>query len=358
MNNVAILYSGSRAKGGIDTYIVNLFKYYDRSKINLTLLSLGNWSVVREIERQGGNVRVFSGKRVNPITIFRIARLLRREKMNLLVTGGFVADSYGRAGSLLSGVPHLSIIHSEFKHDYSNPVIRAIYGFLVLISRWKTKRYIVVSEYLEKILLKSGIHKKKINVIYNGVEIPKDNKRIDREGNKTIIGSIGRLHPVKNYQKLVMAAESFRDRAVVFKIWGEGAEKEKLQSIVNGQGGSNVVLSGFTNNIWESLGETDIYIQPSLSEGFGLTVVEAMMAGLPVIVSPRGSLLELVKDGETGIIMNGVEGDDIVEAINRLLNDKALAVKIAINGKKSAEERFNVKKWAEKTTNAFLDAAL
>lgn len=355
---IAITYSGSRNRGGIDKYLVNLFKYFDRSKIDLTLLSLGSWEIVREIEKQGGQIKIFSKTRFNPITVLKIASFLRKENFNLIVSGGLVADSYSRAASLFSGVPHLSVVHSEFKNDYPNLVVRLIYSLLIFISRWKTKKYIAVSEYIKKNLIKSGINGNKITVLYNGVEF-NDVKERDYSSNKrVIIGSIGRLHKVKGYENLIKAASKIKNRDWQLKILGEGNERNKLKSLINGFNLSKEVeLCGQTDNPPKFLSELNIYIQPSLSEGFGLTVVEAMGAGLPVIVTPVGSLPEIVKHNITGIIAEGTDLGSLAEAINKLVGNPQKVQELGKAASKNVRARFNIKNWSDKTIDVFLGAA-
>lgn len=356
---IIILYSGSRNWGGIDSYLLNLFKYYDRSKIDLTLVSLGNWAVVREVEKHGGKIKVFSGKRFNPLTIFKIAGYLRKENINLIVSGGLVANSYSRAVSLFSGVPHLSIVHSEFKYDYPNPLIRFIYSLALLISRWKTKKYIAVSEYIKSKLEESGVNGKKIVVVYNGVEFTGVPDRVIKKKNQITIGSVGRLHQVKGYENLIKAAVKIKNDNWMIQIIGEGQEKSNLNDLIDSlQLKDKIKLLGHIDNLEKVYDNFDIYIQPSFSEGFGLTVVEAMGAGLPVIVTPVGSLPEIVSDNETGIIAEGIDPDSLLGAMNKLIENPVQAQKMGILAAEDVRKRFDVKTWAQKTVDVFLEASI
>lgn len=354
---IAIVYSGSRNWGGIDTYLKNLFKYYDRTRMELTLLSLGDWKVTCDIEKNGGKVEVFSGKRVNLVTIFKIVRFLRKNNFNLIVSGGLVADSYSRAVSLLSGIPYLAIAHSEFKYDYPNFLKRYTYSFLLFISRWKTKKYIAISNYMKEVLIKSGINSKKISVVYNGVE-ERDVAEDNSNGNHIIIGSIGRLELVKNYTELIKAMKLVKNQNIFLKIIGEGSEREKLEGTIKELGlEGRVMLPGKADDPGKVYKDLNIYIQTSLSEGFGLTVVEAMLAGLPVIVAPSGSLPEIVTDNETGIVAKGTDAKSIAEAIESLVSDKKLMKKVSIKGQESAVKRFGVKEWTDNLADAFFEVA-
>jgi glycosyltransferase involved in cell wall biosynthesis len=355
---VAIIYSGAKYWGGVESYLKNLFKLYDRSKVELTLISLGSWPAVREIEKLGGHIKVFSIKRFNPITILRIASFLRKEKFSLIVSGGFVADSYARGASLFAGISHLSIVHSEFKYDYPNPFIRFIYTFLLVISRWKTKKYITVSEYLKNSLIKSGVNGKKIAAVYNGVEFGGFHKEKKDDNSKIVISSIGRLHKVKGYDNLIRAVPLIKGDNWIIKIYGEGEERDNLESLIAQVGVSEKVnLCGHADSIKDVLSESDIYIQPSISEGFGLTVVEAMGAGLPVIVTPRGSLTEIVKDNITGLITKGTDLESLAVGVNAALSNMRKAEKLGMAALDDVRKRFDANLWAKNLVDTFLEIA-
>jgi len=88
-----------------------------------------------------------------------------------------------------------------------------------------------------------------------------------------------------------------------------------------------------------------------------LTVVEAMLAGKPVVVTPAGSFKEIIKDGETGIITKTFSTKSLAESIEKVLDDAELFKKISSNAKKDAEKRFSLKLWIKQTENTFLEVA-
>jgi glycosyltransferase involved in cell wall biosynthesis len=94
-------------------------------------------------------------------------------------------------------------------------------------------------------------------------------------------------------------------------------------------------------------------VQPSLSEGFGLSVVEAMSQGIPVVVTPAGSLKEIIKDKETGIISADMWPENIAIAITKLLNNSKLADRLGKNGKEFVVSSFNLKNWVNRTISAY-----
>jgi glycosyltransferase involved in cell wall biosynthesis len=376
---IAIVYSGAKHKGGVETYLELLFANADKSKADLTLISLGEWPLTAKLQAANCQLQIFSGSRINPIAVLQIAKFLRKNKFNLVVSQGTVANFYARLASMYSDVTSLVVVHSDPYYDYPNALLRAVYVFADRLTRFPTRRYIAVSEYLKKKLVSSGVADDKITVIMNGVclkgsdpgqgpTLPKKDildpwptracrtGRQAKDDNILTIGSIGRLHKVKNYSELIHAFAQLPATNYQLRIIGEGSERKNLEGLITKLNLSGEVeLLGNVENVHELFSSWDIYIQPSLSEGFGLTVVEAMLAGKPVIVSPRGSLPELVENHVTGIVMEGTAREDISAALHELILDTEKADEIASNGQKYALKEYAVETWIKKTEKALLE---
>lgn len=352
---IIIVYSGAKHQGGIEKYLSNLFRFYDKKKMQLILVSLGSWPLCEEIKKARGRIVVLSGGRVAPQNILKIKEVASKEKVSLIVSQGIVANAYARSAAVLANVPHLATVHSDFDLDYTNPVIRSIYGTSDKIVRWKTDKYIAVSKYLKKQLVKSGIKGNKIVVIYNGVRALKVKETIKED--EIIIGSMGRLHEIKGYEGLIKAFSMVNPIGLKLIIWGEGKERVKLEDLIKTLGlEGKVELPGFIDNK-DALAKTDIYIQSSLSEGFGLGVVEAMLAEKPVIVTPVGSLPEIVQSGKNGLVTKDTSPKSIAGAIERILTETELLDSMRQKAVKDAEERYAVDKWIEETERVYMETA-
>lgn len=351
---VAVLYSGAKSFGGIETYILNLFNNYDKKKVDIRLLSLGEWELTRRLKKD--EVTIFPTARLRPQTALEISRYLQCEDFNLIVTHGNVSTAYGRLASLLSGIPNITTIHSDPYFDYHSPLLRFIYRSLDRLSSFQTKRYIAVSNYLKKIVSAQGINSREVRVIYNGTRIP--SVRLKEKSKKVVIGSAGRLNPVKNFHQLIRAMALIQNENVELQIAGEGEERDHLELLIGKLGlRDRVKLVGFQEDIYQFLRKLDMYIQPSEAEGFGLLVVEAMGVGLPAVVSPKGSLPEIVKDGENGIIAKGTSPEAIAAAISLLLDNEKLRIDLSKNAKKSVEKEFSIGKWIEETIENYLEVS-
>ena len=349
---VAILYSGGHYFGGIERYLINLFENIDKNDIELELLSFGEWPLTDQLKELGFKAVIFSQKRINPMSIFKIGRYLKDNNFNLLVSQGTVANFYARKISFIYKVPNLVTVHSNQADDYSNLLVRYAYKIIDRTTRSPTKKYLAVSDYLKLQMLKSGLSKDKITVVYNGLKFPEPNPKAHKG---LIIGSVGRLHPVKGYDLLIRALAKLPNKNIQLKIAGVGKDLEKLKNLARELGiDDKVKFVGFKKDIYKFLNSLDIYIQSSVNEGFGLAVIEAMSQRLPIIVTPVGSLKEIVKDGKTGIISKDSWPDSLADAISNYIENPKLAKNISKNARNYVIENFDINIWAKKTAEVYI----
>lgn len=348
---IAILYSGGRYFGGIEIYLLNLFDRIDKNKFDIKLLSLGRWQLTEQMKRGGHKVVIFDKRRINFGTISEIGYYLKTNSFDLLVTQGTVANAYGRAVSLIYGIPNLVTVHSDQTSDYSNIFVRGIYSIIEKTTRFPTKKYICVSKYLKKRLIKNGVPAKKIEVVYNGLDFPKPSVRPHK---RLVIGSIGRLHHVKGYDLLINAFAIMKNKRLRLKIAGSGDELGNLKQLALDLGVSDrVEFAGFKDDIYEFLDTIDVYVQTSRSEGFGLSVVEAMSQSLPVVVTPAGSLEEIITPGKTGFVSKGFSPEAIAEALSAAVDNYELSKKIGEQAKQYVTERFDIMSWVKDTEKIY-----
>ncbi len=140
------------------------------------------------------------------------------------------------------------------------------------------------------------------------------------------MGTACRLVPIKGVRHLIAAMAVLRPSMpdVRLEIAGAGPEQSALESEVRLQGlDDSVKFLGWQTEISYVMARWDVYAQPSLEEGFGLAVVEAMAAGLPVVASRVGSLPELVEEGHTGWLVPPANPAALAERLRHLLLDPA-----------------------------------
>jgi glycosyltransferase involved in cell wall biosynthesis len=351
--NIAIMYAGAKYWGGVETYLMQLFEYADNNKIDLTLVSLGEWELCERLRTKGLKVIVVTEYIANPMCLVNIIKILKKGRFDLVTSQGMVANYFARLSSLFAAIPSLVTVHSDYKYDY-----QGFKKYLYAVSFWLTlpltKRYITVSNFLKEETKKFGVKENKISVVYNGVnDVGVQLKPLDKK--EVAIGSMARLHYKKGYSMLVSAMSGITDLDWTLYIWGEGDERPKLEAMIKKLGLENrIFLPGFTNDVSGSLKSVDIYVQPSLEEGFGITVAEAMYAGKVVVVTPAGSLPELVTDGKTGFVTADISSEALTIELREMIENIDSLVKYGLVAREEALTRFGLDIWIEKITEAYI----
>lgn len=185
-----------------------------------------------------------------------------------------------------------------------------------------------------------GLPQGSLSVIYTGVA----RMELDpppRTTDDVTVGMLSRHDPVKGIDLAirVVAALGQGYRLVVV---GDGAERPSLEALVDELGvADRVELRGWDDRARHLLGTFDIYLLPSRLEGFPITVMEAMQAGVPVVATEVGSIREAVEDGETGFIVPVEDVDAMVAAVRQLAEDPALRDRMGRAARAVGLERFD-----------------
>lgn len=369
MIKVAIIYGGSKTGGGVDTYLTNLFEHTDKKEVQLELISLDDWPIIKQFQVSNFKFRVYKGKWWNLVNVFGITSYLKKNGFSLIVSSGMVANFYARMASIVSGIPNVVTVHSDWRTDYQG-LKKIIYLFSDRLLRFRTKEYIAVSGYLKERLVAEGVGADKVEVIYNGLNsgqflitneefLTGKEEKLGISNSSLRVGSAGRLHPVKNYGELILAIGDLVKGGidVSLEIAGDGAERKRLQRIIKENGLiERVKLLGWQKDLGKLRHAWDIYAQPSQTEGFGLAVVEAMREGLPVVVTPGGALPELVVDGQTGIVATGFGRQELTKAIEKLIAEPKKMQKMAEAGQQFAAGNFGIERWVKSTLEVYKKA--
>ena len=240
------------------------------------------------------------------------------------------------------------VIYTEhlWTSDYrlKNPISHffQIFGlwFLDLI----TSKTIAVSKAVADFLVKRGITRpEKLVVIYNGIELPKLSKLTKSTKLTKTIGFVGSLEKRKGIEWLIRAVPELKlkiqNEKLKIIIVGEGKEKENLKKLTKKLKIENQVeFKGFVEKISDIYPTLDVYAQPSLDEAFGISALEAMSFGVPVVASNVGGLRELLnlKSDKCGILVPPKNESALAEVILKILKNEKLAKKMGKAAKKRA----------------------
>lgn len=271
------------------------------------------------------------------------------------------------------GLPGTKRIHGEHGRDMSDlDGSNWKYTLFRSLTRPLIDHYIAVSEDLKNWLLdRVGVNPLKIRQIYNGVDLTKFTNQTKVRSNhippslsdehNLVIGTVGRLTPVKDQQGLLDAVAlllklnpSFVDRLQLL-IVGDGALRNALELHAKKLGLSEQVwFVGDREDVPQLLQCMDIFVLPSLAEGISNTLLEAMACSLPVVATRVGGTPEIIADGEQGLLVQPQNPDALARALLQLLNDEVLRKQYGSSGRKKVERFFN---W-ESTVSNYADVYL
>lgn len=206
----------------------------------------------------------------------------------------------------------------------------------------KLDNIVTVSEECANILTSIFPNKKdEIRVIHNIVSpttihkmVNRENNDVyDKEDNKFIILSIGRLHYQKGFEMAIESCKELIDKGykVEWNIIGEGEERAKLESLIKvNRLESNVKLLGLKSNPYPYIKQADMYVQTSRFEGKSIAIDEAKILNKPILVTDFSTAKDQIENGINGLIV-GINSKNITEGIEKLIQDIELKDKLVKN---------------------------
>jgi glycosyltransferase involved in cell wall biosynthesis len=163
---------------------------------------------------------------------------------------------------------------------------------------------------------------------------------------KIMVGTIANLYPAKGVSMLVSVAGYLLDKDnLTFTVIGDGPERETLEKNISENGLSEKVqLVGQLAEAYRYLNAFDIFIIPSVKEGSPWVLLEAMAAKLPIIATAVGSIPEIIQDGRNGLLVEPAKPQQIVQQVNRLLENEFLRKELGIQAHQTLIHNFSEEK--------------
>lgn len=228
-------------------------------------------------------------------------------------------------------------------------------------------RVIAVSQAVAESLRQSGVvETAKISVIYNGIDIDRFAPSLTRGDEfPFVVGTVGHLAPIKGQDVFLRAAAliSARREGVQFVVIGEDKSPQMnyrkfLERLVSELGlNESVALLGWTDDMPGALSSLTLFVSAARSEPFGLAIVEAMAAGLPVVAAASEGALEIVADGVTGKLVPVDDPYALAAAITDLLNDSSERSRLGRNAIIAAREHYSLERMARDTERVYREVA-
>jgi glycosyltransferase involved in cell wall biosynthesis len=223
-------------------------------------------------------------------------------------------------------------------------------------------RVCVVSGDLRNHLTAEGFKSDDIDVVANGIqagELPDQNARrqarasLGVDDKAFVIGTIGRLDPVKDLTTLITAFQLFRSTcpAARLVIIGDGPLQGELQRLASATQG--ILFAGHRSDARSLVAGFDVYVSSSVFEGMSLTILEAMAAGCAVVATRVGGTPEIVVDGETGMLVQPRDAAGLTDALVRLSSNPLRAQAMGLAGRARLCELFTIERMVNYYANAY-----
>ena len=342
--------------GGVERHMEIIGQVLSHVRFRVLFVAIGHGGAAEKRLRDlGADVLCLEKKTKIPSigALYALLKLFYRERPSVVHTHGAEANFHGLLAARAAHVPvrigeEIGIPNHSKR---AKPIFRYVYC--------TAHRVIGVSQAVTDWLVENGEVSKDQAVHLSNPVLLSELRSLKRNDNVFRIGFVGRLEPVKNPKVLLNVLNTLLSKEVPAELWliGDGTERASIEAYVYKYGLEDKVhLFGYRNNPAEFLCRCDVYIQPSLSEGFGLAVVEAMGCGLPIIATATGGVSEIVMDGVTGWI---VEEPDTVSITDALLKAWRLGsdqlFKMGERARRSVENKFEPVNYLEQLERLYIE---
>jgi glycosyltransferase involved in cell wall biosynthesis len=280
---------------------------------------------------------------------FELVDLIRRVKPDVVHTHTSKVGVLGRLAARLAGVPSVFTAHTWCFAEGTSWKWKAVGVPSERLAARCSSSIINVSEANRKLALSYRITKEdRLLTIHNGIIDSPYRARPDRSGIPTI-AVVGRCAPQKD-QALFLRALSELPTPVRALIVGDGPTRPALEADAERLGiRDRVEFLGQRHDVAELLASAHIFALPTKWEGFPLSILEAMRAGLPVVASNVGGVAEAVVDGENGFLIPSGNSDGFREGLRKLIESPALRRQMGEIGRTHYEAKFTLEVMLRKT---------
>ncbi|MBN1601246.1 MAG: glycosyltransferase [Chitinispirillaceae bacterium] len=284
----------------------------------------------------------------NPFKIIQCLLFYKRHNIDTVIFSASQDLKLGSISAKLAGVKNIVYLRglaSPVKADLLNILIFKSFLTHIILNSQDTKRNTLKR-------LGKYVNGKKVHVIYHGIDVTISDTDVSErlpvireKGRGIILGNAGRLTAQKGQVYLIRIASILKKRGIEFTLFvaGTGELQSKLESLRDEYGlQQEVVFTGFIEDIPGFMNSIDIFLFTSLWEGFGFALVEAMIAGKPVVAFNATSNPEIVTSDITGFLTDCQDLEMFADKTITLIKDPLLRKKMGEAAAKSVRERFEI----------------
>jgi len=323
---------------------------------------VGSGALINHAKKLGLPTEHFHFKNVaDPAGILRLIRYCRTNKIDLVQTHGLRADAIARWAARFGGAKVIvSTIHSI------DPWRRAPHVAMDRLTSPFVSHYVAVCEAAKQ----SAVTREKINpkactVVPIGVpsqDIPRHKRDELRakyglvEDEFPVVGILANLRDMKGHRHVIAALPSILKKypGTRFLFAGRDDSNSAICQLARNAGVEHAIkFLGFVEHPLELFAVMDIFLLPSDWEGFPVSILEAMQAGVPIIATAVGGIPEMIRTGEDGILIPPQDPGQIAEAVNLLARDFALRASLVKSADARYQSLYTLETMSEKIANLY-----
>jgi glycosyltransferase involved in cell wall biosynthesis len=298
-------------------------------------------------------------KDLNPRMAADVVKAVRRNRPDLLHTHLVHGDIYGSIAARMAGVPFVSSRHNDDRY------LLGSFRHIDRLFARRARRIIAISDAVRRFLEKAGLPREKLVTVHYGLdhlpvtpsELQPADLGIDPEA--PLLLAIGRLTAQKDHATLLQAFAHTRTEhpRAVLVILGIGPLEDETRRLVTRLGLDGGVLLPGRLEIRDWLGRADLFVHTSRWEGFGMVLLEAMLAGLPIVATRVSAVPEVVGHNLTGLLVEPGDVTALSAALSRLLRDPEEAAAFGEAGRERARTEFSIAKMVAGTVAVYKTAS-
>lgn len=296
---------------------------------------------------------------LHPVTLQAINQLrgyFRQEKPDLVHTHLYYGDLYGIPAARLARIPFVVSTRHNIEQYRKKRLWR--------LTGRGTTHVIAISDAVARFThTQEAVPTKKITTVYHGIPLPDDDLPVKSlrhdlglSDDAVIVVTVARLTEQKGIRYAIDAFALIREATsdVRYVVVGDGELRQELELQVRASGLTDLVhFLGWRDDTDALLAQCDVFLLPSLWEGFGIALLEAMAHRLPIVCSRVGATPEIVMDGETGYLVEAGNPPSIADGLTKLLNDPEKARRMGEAGRQRLESVFSLQSMIDQTAAVY-----
>lgn len=354
--------------GGGEKAFAQLICGLDRARFEVYAACLADAALpgpapfLRAVEGRAKMINLDLRRLISPSAFFALKKTIRENDIRVVHSQGARADFYARPAARAAGAFSVSTVATPVEEYDVSTVRKTVYSALDRFSSRYADKLVAVADHIaHKLIAGRGVPAGKVTRIYNGVDVSlysagpeagaKARAELGLAEGDLLVGAFCRLVPEKGLALLVEAAKLIALRGdipperIKYLAAGTGPLERELGEMVKRTGlGNRFVFAGFVEDVRPLLAAADVFVLPSLREGFPVGLLEAMASGTPVIASAIDGVTESVEDGVNGVLFPPHDASALAGAITALFKDRSRAAELGRRGRETAEKKFGLDK--------------